>query len=128
MSSPEEMLRNAVAAYQAGRLSEAEFAYRQVLRRRQGRLPEAAQTVAAWLVREPTNPIALHMAAAFSGEDSPSRAPDEYVRTYFDAFADDFDSTLKTLDYRGPELVTAELAAFMRSRPQTFDAIVCTDQ
>jgi predicted TPR repeat methyltransferase len=143
------------------------------------------------------------MAAAFSGQDSPSRAPDEYVRTLFDVFADSFDSVLKTLDYRGPELlatalraagshrktmsissrdgpqgsvpmfsavldagcgtglcgphlrqlsghlagvdlspkmlhyakqrgcydelVNAELGAFMRSRPQTFDAIVCSD-
>ncbi|HTB65196.1 MAG TPA: tetratricopeptide repeat protein [Steroidobacteraceae bacterium] len=158
--------------------------------RRLGRVPEAAQTVSAWLVREPTNPIALHMAAAFSGRDSPYRATDEYVRTHFDGFADGFDSVLKSLNYRGPqlvtaalraaasrdsmplfpaildagcgtglcgphvrelcarlvgvdlspkmlhhaqqrgcydELVTAELGAFMRSRPQTFDAIVCAD-
>ncbi len=152
---------------------------------RQQRMPEAAQTIAAWLAREPANPIARHMAAAICGHDSPSRAPDEYVRTHFDDFADSFDSVLKGLDYRGPELVaaalraatpvlaslldagcgtglcgplvrelcsrlvgvdlsakmlhyaqqrrcydelvTAELGAFMRSRPQAFDAIVCTD-
>src|ERR1700733_14752706 len=57
--------------------------------RRQGRLTgggratEAPPTVAAWLAREPTNPIARHMTAAFSGQDSPTRAPDEYVRTHF---------------------------------------------
>jgi predicted TPR repeat methyltransferase len=173
------------------------------LLRRQARLPEAAQTVAAWLEREPTNPIARHMTAALSGQNVPSRAPDDYVRTHFNAFAEGFDSVLKTLNYRGPalaatalraaasdrrgnsrsssdaerdskpvfsavldagcgtglcgphvrelcgrlvgvdlsprmlhyakqrgcydELVTAELGAFMRSRPETFDAIVCTD-
>jgi predicted TPR repeat methyltransferase len=163
------------------------------LLRRQRRVPEAAQTVADWLAREPANPVARYMAAAFSGQDSPARAPDDYVRRYFDDFAEGFDSVLKELDYRGPELVTtalraaasrpqptatpvftalldagcgtglggplvrelcgrlvgvdlspkmlhyaqqrgcydelvtAELGAFMRSRPQTFDAIVCTD-
>jgi predicted TPR repeat methyltransferase len=79
--------------------------------RRQGRLAEAAQTVATWLAREPTNPIARHMSAALSGQGSPTRAPDEYVRTYFDTFADDFDSVLRTLNYRGPEFVTSALRA-----------------
>jgi predicted TPR repeat methyltransferase len=86
--------------------------------RRQGRLAEAAQTLAAWLAREPTNPIARHMTAAFSGQDSPTRAPDEYVRTHFDAFADGFDSVLKSLNYRGPELVSTALrAAASHRRP-----------
>ncbi|MGC1457478.1 MAG: tetratricopeptide repeat protein [Steroidobacteraceae bacterium] len=157
---------------------------------KQGRLPEAAQTATDWLAGEPANPIARHMAAALSGRDSPPRAPVEYVRTHFDAFADRFDSVLKELNYRGPELVTmalkataqraclpafsvildagcgtglcgpplrelcgrlvgvdlsanmlhhakqrgcydelvtAELGAFMRSRPQNFDAILSSD-
>ncbi|HEV2701450.1 MAG TPA: tetratricopeptide repeat protein [Steroidobacteraceae bacterium] len=79
--------------------------------RRQGRLSEAAQTVAAWQVREPTNPIARHMSAAFSGQGAPIRASDEYVQAHFDAFADGFDSVLRSLDYRGPELVSGALRA-----------------
>ncbi len=157
---------------------------------RQRRLPEAAQTVSDWLAHEPANPIARHMAVSLSGRDPPPRAPDEYVRTHFDGFADRFDSVLKALNYRGPELVamalqaaseraagpafsaildagcgtglcgppvrglcdrlvgvdlsarmlehakqrgcydelvTAELGAFMRSRPKSFDAILCAD-
>lgn len=76
-----------------------------------GRLPEAAQTVADWLAREPTNPVARHMSASFSGQDSPSLASNEYVRAHFDAFAEGFDSALKKVNYRGPELVTAALRA-----------------
>jgi predicted TPR repeat methyltransferase len=163
------------------------------LLRDQGRLEEAAQLALDWLAHEPTNPTAQHMAAASSGQEPPSRASDEYVRTHFDAFADAFDFALMRLNYRGPELVAmalraaaargharsaprfsamldagcgtglcgplvrelsdslvgvdlspkmlhyarlrgcydelvaAELGAFMRSRPRTFDAIVCVD-
>ncbi len=54
----------------------------------QGQVPEAARTAAAWLAREPANPIARHMAASVSGQNPPSRASDEYVRAHFDAFAE----------------------------------------
>lgn len=78
----------------------------------QGRLPEAARTAAAWLAREPANPIARHMAASVSGQDPPPRASDEYVRTHFDAFAEaGFDAALHKLNYRGPELAAAYLRA-----------------
>ena len=153
----------------------------------QGRLQEAAPLVFDWLARDPTHPIARHMASAFAATDAPSRASDAYLQRVFDAFAEDFDSALKKLNYQGPqlvatalrtaapgrdfpavldagcgtglcgplvrelchrlvgvdlspgmlerakqrscydELVTAELSAFMRSRPQAFDAIVCAD-
>ncbi len=157
----------------------------------QGRLQEAAQAVAEWVAREPQNPIARHIATANSGKDAPPRAPDEYVRAHFDAFANVFDHTLKELKYQAPELVvnalqaaapassgapafevildagcgtglcgplvrglcrslvgvdlspnmlayakqrscydeleTAELSAFMRSRPNAFDAVICAD-
>jgi len=165
------------------------------LLRKQGRVAEAAQIVAAWLQREPGNPIAQHMSAALGARDAPSRASDDYVRSYFDDFAAGFDAVLESLSYRGPdlvssalqrllhrsdaaaaaapafptlldagcgtglcgpkvralcarlvgvdlspkmldqarqrgcydELVAAELAQFMRSRPRAFDAIVCAD-
>jgi predicted TPR repeat methyltransferase len=74
-----------------------------------GRAQEAAQAIAEWVAREPTNPIAQHMAAATSPKEPPPRASDEYVRTHFDRFATDFDSKLKSLGYRAPELVAAAL-------------------
>ncbi len=77
----------------------------------QGSLSEAAQTVADWVAREPTNPIARHMAAATSAKDPPHRASDEYVRAHFDGFADAFDSKLEGLGYRAPQLVASALLA-----------------
>jgi predicted TPR repeat methyltransferase len=83
----------------------------------QGRAQEAAQTVTEWAAREPANPIARHMAAALAVRDPPARASDEYVRVYFDSFADTFDRALGVLHYRAPELVAAALreAAAVRS-------------
>ena len=79
----------------------------------QGRLREAAQTLADWAVRDPKNPKALHMAAAAEAREAPSRASDEYVRTHFDASADGFDANLKDLNYRAPELVAEVLRDFV---------------
>jgi predicted TPR repeat methyltransferase len=95
----------------------------QVLRD-QGRAQEAAQTVLEWAAREPANPIARHMAAALAAQDPPSRASDEYVRAYFDGFADTFDSALRVLHYRAPELVANALrdaASAARSTSSTSD-------
>ncbi len=51
---------------------------------------------------DPENPVG-HLVAAFSGESS-ERAPDEYVASLFDAYADKFDSHLvKTLQYTMPQ-------------------------
>jgi len=84
----------------------------------QGHQPEAAQTLADWAASEPTNPIARHMVAAASATEAPSRASDDYVRAHFDGFADTFDSKLKALGYRGPQLVADALtAAVQRRRP-----------
>jgi predicted TPR repeat methyltransferase len=83
----------------------------------QGRKEEAVQTVADWAAREPANPIARHMSAALSSQDPPSRAPDEYLRTYFDGFADTFDSTTRMINYRAPELVAAALRATASPSP-----------
>ena len=75
----------------------------------QGRLQEAAQALADWALRDPTNPKAQHMGAAASAKEVPERASDAYLRAHFDAFADIFDRNLKDLDYRAPELVSAAL-------------------
>jgi predicted TPR repeat methyltransferase len=75
----------------------------------QGKVQEAAQTLADWAVRDPKNPKAQHMAAAASAREAPPRASDEYVRTHFDAFADGFDRKLEELNYRAPELVAGGL-------------------
>ncbi len=54
----------------------------------------------------PDRPGIAHMISALSGHMKPARASDDYVRTEFDAFAENFDSILGNwLDYRAPQLV-----------------------
>ena len=77
------------------------------------KLDEATEVLRQWLRREPDDPIARHMLAAYCGEKTPPRASDDYVRRVFDEFAATFDGDLQELDYQGPRLigeaVTAEL-------------------
>jgi predicted TPR repeat methyltransferase len=75
-----------------------------------GRPEEAIDLYRQWLTFEPENPIAQHLAAV-SGTAIPERASDSYVRNVFDAFADDFDTTLRGIAYRAPELLTAQIRA-----------------
>lgn len=77
---------------------------------RHGRLAEAAAVYSQWLQREPGNPIAAHMLAACSGNATPERASDAFVKATFDAFAEDFDEVLGELQYRAPQLVAEAVA------------------
>jgi predicted TPR repeat methyltransferase len=73
------------------------------------RLERKAEALAAYrrLARvAPGRPDIAHMITALSGDPSPERASDAYVRQEFDAFADRFDATLTNwLEYRAPQLV-----------------------
>ena len=77
--------------------------------RRAGRIAEAEQVYGDWLRRDPTNPVAQHLAAACRGEAGPSRASDDYVRRTFDAFAQSYDDVLQGLEYHVPDLVAGVL-------------------
>ena len=57
------------------------------------------------LEREPNNVLAKHTLSAYSGQDVPPRADDDYVRKTFDNFAGSFDAVLQKLDYKAPFLV-----------------------
>lgn len=75
-----------------------------------GRLDEAAQVYRDWLAEEPGHPEALHHLAACTGDAVPERAPDAYVETVFDDFANSFDAKLAVLHYRAPALVAEAVA------------------
>ena len=79
-----------------------------------GRPDLAAETYHRWTRAEPDNPIARHMAAAYSNQGTPQRADDAYVARVFDRFADTFESSLANLHYAGPGLL---MAALMESVP-----------
>lgn len=69
-----------------------------------------------WMADFPDNRIALHMAAAVTGDEVPDRANDDYVAQTFDEFADTFDSKLEELNYRAPELLGKALARNVSSK------------
>jgi predicted TPR repeat methyltransferase len=109
-----------------GRAEEAVAAYRQALALfpqhyealkalgtelyRLGRVGLATEVYERLLAIDPENPVAVHMLAACSGENTPERAPDGYVRRVFDAMASTFDEHLAELAYRAPALVADALA------------------
>lgn len=74
-----------------------------------GEVDKAVQVFEDWLAEEPENPIALHMLAACSGHEVPSRASDAFVEATFDSFASSFDARLAKLLYQAPSLVVGML-------------------
>ncbi len=75
-----------------------------------GERKTAKRIARQWAADYPDNRIALHMAAAVTGDGLPDRANDDYVAQTFDEFADTFDSKLEELNYRAPELLGTALA------------------
>jgi len=111
-----DALNNLGNAYQRlNRLDDAIAAYREALSAEPGRLDslsnlghalqalgryeESIATYREVLARDPNHATARHMVAAMSGE-TPSGAPDDFVRRLFDGYAETFESHLTaTLGY-----------------------------
>ena len=74
-----------------------------------GRKAEAVDHFQKWVDEDPNHPEARHLLAACSGESVPDRAPDDYVKSLFDRFADSFEESLNHLEYRAPELVAGAM-------------------
>ncbi|MDD5036838.1 MAG: tetratricopeptide repeat protein [Methylococcaceae bacterium] len=58
-----------------------------------------------WLENIPDDPNAQHMLWSITGQHTPKRASDDYVRESFDKFAASFDQVLQGIDYRAPRLI-----------------------
>jgi predicted TPR repeat methyltransferase len=80
---------------------------------RAGDTMQASDKARAWAQAHPGNATARHVAAALTGTQADSRAPDDYVRSAFDMFAPSFEATLAKLDYRAPQALDALLARVM---------------
>jgi predicted TPR repeat methyltransferase len=74
-----------------------------------GRVDEAIALFEKWLIVEPDNPVALHLLAAYRGQQVPARCSNQYVEQTFDAFAENFENVLGRLKYCGPQLVRDHL-------------------
>jgi predicted TPR repeat methyltransferase len=89
-----------------------------------GKTREAAEVFRQWLTEEPKHPIARHMYASCSGEGVPERAPDDYVETTFDGFADSFETLLnENLHYQAPQLCAALLQRHLPAPQQQFTVL-----
>jgi predicted TPR repeat methyltransferase len=75
-----------------------------------GRVDDAISLFENWLAEEPDNPVAMHLLAAYKGQQVPARCSSQYVEQTFDAFANSFESVLGRLKYCGPQLVQDHLA------------------
>lgn len=74
-----------------------------------GQMDAAVDILDRWLEFDPADPTAQHMRSAYSGENTPERASDAFIRDTFDDFADSFDFVLKRLEYKAPFLVEKAL-------------------
>jgi len=87
-----------------------------------GEVDKAVNIFEEWLEEQPDDPIALHMLAACSGREVPSRASDAYIEKTFDSFAGSFDAKLAKLSYRAPQLVAAMLDDVASQKLDVLDA------
>lgn len=76
---------------------------------------DAKEVWEQWLEFDPDNGIARHMLCALTGQETPLRCDDDYIRaTFHQDFATNFDQQLLRLDYRTPALVGKALQAIDR--------------
>jgi predicted TPR repeat methyltransferase len=63
------------------------------------------------------------MVAAFTGQNTPARAGDGFIRYSFDHFARTFDKKLEQLEYHAPELVAAATAKALGDPQANLDVV-----
>jgi predicted TPR repeat methyltransferase len=88
-----------------------------------GEIGEAVNIFKEWLKEEPGDPIALHMLAACTGRNVPTRASNGFVERTFDSFASSFEAKLQRLSYRAPALVAAMLEGSALERLKSLDVL-----
>ena len=80
----------------------------------QGKKSRALHYYRRFLEIRPTSAEALHTVAALGGATPPERAPDAYVVSLFDRYAEDFDrSLIEDLHYCGPDALRGAVDAVM---------------
>ncbi len=87
------------------------------------RLRRTRQAYRRWLDAVPGHPTAAFMLEALERGQVPERMPDAEVKASFDAYAADFDKHIRSLDYRGPELVAEVLARRLPAADARLDVL-----
>jgi predicted TPR repeat methyltransferase len=88
-----------------------------------GQIEQAIASFQEWLQHDPDNSLAQHMLAAWTGENQPSRATDDYVRQTFDQFSHAFDEKLGHLEYQAPSLTAGVIQRLLREPDSTLDVL-----
>ena len=83
----------------------------------------AKEAYEEWLKVETDNPGISFLLSACTGEGTPPRAPESFVRTMFDTMADTFDTHLGHLEYRAPNLLCDAIAATLSTPDGSLDIL-----
>jgi predicted TPR repeat methyltransferase len=75
----------------------------------QGRHDDAVAVLEALVESQPDDAGAIHQLAAYTGQDVPKRASDQYISQMYDHHAPDFDESLARLNYKAPTLVGSRI-------------------
>ncbi len=114
---------DALTAYRESLASDGDhvLAYRRLSRllRIMDRVDQAREIYDQWLRIAPDDPLAQHFRAACDEGVGPARASDDYVRSVYEDFADEFEEHLKELDYHVPEMITEAVAEIVAGRSAT---------
>jgi predicted TPR repeat methyltransferase len=87
------------------------------------RLRRTRQAYRRWLDAVPGHPTAAFMLEALERGQIPERMPDAEIKASFDAYAAEFDKHIRSLDYRGPELVAEVLARRLSAADARLDVL-----
>src|SRR5690606_33286381 len=72
---------------------------------------------------EPNNPTLRYMIAALTGIEKIDTAPQIYIKNLFDNYATHFESHLKQLAYRAPELLREHVIALRNPKPHSWNIL-----
>lgn len=75
----------------------------------------AKKYASKWLNFFPNNKIVQHMACALTNGHALLNSDSHFIKATFDSFAQDFDETLKSLDYQAPALIENEAAKHLKT-------------
>jgi len=87
------------------------------------RLRRTRKAYRRWVQQVPGHPTATFMLEALEKGQTPARMPDTAVKASFDAYAEDFDKHIRSLDYRAPELIAEVLARRLPPANQDMDVL-----
>lgn len=73
--------------------------------------PDVKKYAYRWQQEYPDNPVVRHMGNAIVDAENVSQINSLFVREIFDAFANDFEEVLHSLDYAVPSLMSEEMAS-----------------